>query len=599
VNGGSGVVESAGGAAWDPDTPLEPGSASDRYNNLASDKYISLQRARQCARVTIPFEFPQQGHSSATNYYTPFQSVGADGVNNLSAKMVLALFPPGESFFRLQLSGKAKQAVEDEAEDPSDTHSKFEGVLSKIEQEIVQELEAKGARIAQTHAVRQLLIAGNICVQVNPDNSLIAHRLENYVVRRDVDGHPVEVIVRQTLKRASLPPEAARMVAYLEKASKKEAAATSAVSTDMAAADRATTFDGGAIDLFLACEVELDEEHEPQRWKFWQELMGHKVPGSEGTWPLEAPAIIPICWYRIQGEHYGRSFVEEYLGDLNSLEALTQTYIEYAGIAGQVKFGVDETGITSAEDIMNTANGGTFNAAVADGKLKDVGVFQVQKNADIEGSMNVAKILTDRLNVAFMKADSAVRDSERTTAEEIRMLAKALEDRLGGAYASLSQEFQRPLVVRVLLNLQKQKRIPAFPRGMVMPTVIAGLEGLGREAALQKLETAVGFIQKIGPQLLQQYLNSGPIIRMVFSSLGLDATGVVKSDDQVAQEAQAQQDHELKVATAGHIIKAASDQAKSQREHPDSPVDSAGGGAPGGMSFSGGAAQAPPQPAVR
>ncbi len=588
MNSSSGVVETGGGAPFDPDTPLEPGTASARYDNLASDKYVYLQRSRQCARVTIPYEFPAQGHSSATNYYTPFQGVGADGVNNLSAKIVLALFPPGEPFFKLQLSSKAQGQIEAQTEDPQSSKGKIEATLSKVEMEIVAELEAQGARMGQMNAVRQLVIAGNACIEIKSDNKLIAHRLENYVVRRDVDGDPVEVILRQTLKRASLPPEAARLLAHLEKTKGKEAIAENFVGTDMASADRATTFDGGAIDLFTVYQVELDDNHVPKRWCFWQEMSGTKIPGTDGTDPLDTPRIFPLCWYRIQGEHYGRSFVEEYLGDLNSLEALTQAYVEYAGIASQVKFAVDETGVTSAEDIMNCANGGTFNGAVQDGKLKDVGVLRVEKNADIEGSMKVAAEITQRLNTAFMKADSAVRDSERTTAEEIRMLAKALEDKLGGPYAALSQQFQRPTVNRVMLNMEKAKKLPPFPDGMIRPTVVAGLEGLGREATLQKLGVLIDFVQKLGFQLAQPYLNTGVIIQLAAAALSLPVDDMVKSEQDVQAAAQQQQQSEMQKAAMPHVIKAASDQAKSQREHPNSPVDQ-NGGQPGAQ-----APQAPP-----
>ena len=39
-----------------------------------------------------------------------------------------------------------------------------------------------------------------------------------------------------------------------------------------------------------------------------------------------------------------------------------------------------------------------------------------------------------------------VRDSERTTAEEVRMTTQELQDSLGGIYGILSQEFQLPLL---------------------------------------------------------------------------------------------------------------------------------------------------------
>lgn len=594
------LVESEGASAatYDPDESPEHGDAADRYDNLAVDKYIYLQRARACARVTIPYLFPPQGHSSATNYYTPFQGIGADGVNNLSAKLVLALFPPGEPFFKLSLSEQALKELEAKSGDEdeqADLRGKFEDALSHIEESVVNELESRGARIAQTESVRQLLVAGNALIEVRPDNRLLCHRLENYVIRRDVDGDPVEIIVRQTLKRQSLPPEASRVVDHVERTKGKKNGAglgPAALGVDMAAADRATTFDGGAVDLFTIACVGLNEDRSPRRWEFHQEIMGRKIPGTDGTWPLDNPGFIPLCWYRIQGEHYGRGFVEEYLGDLNSLEALTQAFVEYAGIAVQVKFGVDETGVTEIKDLANTPNGAFLNAAVQDGKFKDVGVLTIDKQADLQSAMEVAEKITQRLNGAFMKTDQIPRDAERVTAEEIRMLAKALEDRLGGSYSILSQEFQRPLVNRVILNMEKAKKIARLPKGMVRPTVVAGLEGLGREAGLQKLDTLIqGLAEAFGPQAVAQYINVGAYVTRRGAMLGVDMTGLVKSDDQLQQEAQAAQKQDMVNKLGPHMIKAASDQAKSMRDNPNSPVDSQPGGVAGALQQQVGAAQ--------
>ena len=293
-------------------------TAAGRYENLAVDKLIFLQRARQCARVTSPMTFPPQGHSSATVYYTPFQSVGSDCLNNLTSKLMLVLFPPGEPFFKLVLSAKAKKHIRsntDTDEEGASMHAEFEKSLGLVEQDVTEELESHGARISKTNAVKQLLVSGNALIQVSPENKILCFHLENYVVRRDVDGHPIEVIIRQTLRRESLPDEAREVLDKLEKHG--PVASLSEPASETSSADRATTFDSGNIDLFTWARVTGKKN---KKWSFHQELMGQMVPGTEGSWPLTAPGLIPVTWNRIQGEHYGRGYVEEYLGDLNSLK---------------------------------------------------------------------------------------------------------------------------------------------------------------------------------------------------------------------------------------------------------------------------------------
>jgi hypothetical protein len=580
----------------DPDM-LEKTEAAQRYEELGTDKLIYLQRARSCARVTIPMMFPPQGHSSATTYYTPFQSVGAIGLNNLTSKIVLALFPPGDPFFKFALSPKAKATIKKETNneaDGKDTQTEIETGLGLAEREVTNELEQHGSRIAKTEAIQQVLLSGNALIEVKPNNKLIAHHLENYVVRRDVDGHPIEVITRQTLKRQSLPDEAQELLQRIEKTHPVQSQGP-----ENSSADRAVSMEPGNVDLFTWAEIR--GKGKQRKWHVCQELMGHKVPGTEATWPLDASGFIPLCWRRIQGEHYGRGFVEQYLGDLNSLEALCQTLIEGASIAGQVKFVVDETGLTSIEQLANSANGAFINGEVEDGKPKNVGVVQVDKQMDFNFLLQAVKDITERLNSAFLKVQS--RDAERVTAEEIRQLAKELEAALGGAYAILSQEFQRPLVRRVVLNMQKAGALKHWPKDMVRAEVIAGLEGLGREQMVQRLTTLFQTLgTAFGPQSMTQLFNPGVAAQRFGLALGIDMDGLYKSDEQQQQEAQAAQTAEQQKTLGPHLVKAASDQAKDIRAH-NPGIDSQPGGAMGAvqaqMSGQHTAGAAAPPPAQR
>ncbi|MCS5736801.1 portal protein, partial [Herbiconiux daphne] len=63
------------------------------YERLKSDRNQYTTRAENNAAVTIPSLFPKDGDNASTNYTTPWQAVGARGVNNLTAKLMLALFP--------------------------------------------------------------------------------------------------------------------------------------------------------------------------------------------------------------------------------------------------------------------------------------------------------------------------------------------------------------------------------------------------------------------------------------------------------------------------------------------------------------------------
>ena len=52
-----------------------------------------------------------------------------------------------------------------------------------------------------------------------------------------------------------------------------------------------------------------------------QEVKGVIIPSSVGKFPLDKSPYIPLRMSSISQEDYGRGFVEQYLGDLRSLES--------------------------------------------------------------------------------------------------------------------------------------------------------------------------------------------------------------------------------------------------------------------------------------
>ena len=56
-------------------------SAQALYQKLETERYSYLQRARDSARLTLPSLFVDEGHNHTSELPTPYQSVGARGVN--------------------------------------------------------------------------------------------------------------------------------------------------------------------------------------------------------------------------------------------------------------------------------------------------------------------------------------------------------------------------------------------------------------------------------------------------------------------------------------------------------------------------------------
>jgi hypothetical protein len=476
-------------------------SIRQRYEKLEAKRQPFLDRARDSAKLTIPSLLPPDGHSSHSKLYTPFQGIGARGVNNLSSKMLLALLPPNSPFFRLTVDDfKLEELAQEEG-----ARAEVEKALSSIERAVMSEIEGSSTRIAGFEALKHLLVAGNVLIYRTPEGAMRVFHLDRYVIVRDPMGNPLEMVIKEDVAPDALPADVRELIESSDnKASNDE-----------------------SVGLYTRVI------RRNGKWEVTQEVAGFPVPEATGTYPLDKSPFIPLRLSRIDGESYGRGYVEEYIGDLQSLETLTQAIVEGAAASAKVLFLVRPNGTTRARVLAEAPNG-----AIREGDANDVTTLQVQKSGDMQIAYQTAQEIKDRLSFAFLMNSSVQRNAERVTAEEIRYMASELEDALGGIYSILSQEFQLPLVNILLNQMQKQKKVPALPKGMVTPTIVTGLEALGRGHDLNKLATLLEHLMPLGPEEIAKRLNVGDYITRIGTSLGMDMDGLVKSEDQIQQEQQ-------------------------------------------------------------
>jgi hypothetical protein len=270
------------------------------------------------------------------------------------------------------------------------------------------------------------------------------------------------------------------------------------------------------------------------RVEIYQEVEGEIIPDSYGTYPIEQSPFLALRMNRIDGEDYGRSYVEQYLGDLISLESLSKSIVEAAAASAKLLFLVNPTGTTRAKTLAQAPNG-----AIREGNAADVTVLQANKGADLQVALATAQGISERLSYAFLLTEATIRNADRVTAEEVRLVTQSIERQLGGIYSILSQEFQLPLVGRVIDRLTKSKRMPKLPKDFVTPTIVTGIDALGRGNDLNRLDIYLqGIGQILGPQMIQQYIDVREYLNRRAASLGIETAGLVKSEEQLQIEQQ-------------------------------------------------------------
>ena len=295
--------------------------------------------------------------------------------------------------------------------------------------------------------------------------------------------------------------------------------------------------------------VKLDNN----RWVWHQEAFDKVIPNTDGKSPKDANPWLVLRFNSVDGENYGRGRVEEFLGDLKSLNALSQAMVEGSASAAKVVFVVSPSSTTKPQTIAQAGNG-----AIVQGRPEDIGVIQVGKTADFSTALQMMQTLERRILEAFLVL--TVRQSERTTAEEVRLTQLELEQQLGGLFSLLTVEFLVPYLNRKLLVLSRSGQLPKYPKDLVAPTIIAGINALGRG---QDRESLTAFIQTIaqtlGPDALMTFINADEAIKRLAAAQGIDVLNLVKSVDDRQAEADAANQQEQEMAAlqqAPQLLKA-------------------------------------------
>jgi hypothetical protein len=483
--------------------------ARDRYTQLSRGRSQFLDTAVECSRLTLPYLIQEDLSSRPTHQklHTPWQSVGAKCTVNLAAKLMLALIPPQTTFFKLQVRDDKLGA-----EIPREIKSELDLSFSKMERMVMDYINGSSDRVVVHQALKHLIVSGNALIFMGKDG-LKNYPLNRFVVNRDGNGNVCEIVTKELISRRMLGQDLPMPLPN-------------------SPGDDGYKTGSDDHDVEVYTYVRLDANG---RWIWHQEAFDNILPGSRSTAPKNASPWLCLRFNTVDGEDYGRGRVEEFLGDIRSLEGLSQAIVEGSAAASKVVFLVSPSSTTKPKTIADAGNG-----AIVQGRPEDVGVIQVGKTADFRTASEQMQHLERRISDAFLVLQ--VRQSERTTAEEVRLTQMELEQQLGGLFSLLTVEFLVPYLNRTLHILQRNKEIPKLPKELVRPTIVAGVNALGRGQDQQSLVSFITTLaQTMGPEIIGQFLDPAEYVKRLAAAQGIDVLNLVKSEETMDQERQAQQ----------------------------------------------------------
>jgi len=503
-------------------------NARVRYNKLSTGRSQFLRTAVECSDLTLPYLITDDlsSHPNHKNLVTPWQSVGAKCVVTLAAKLMLALLPPQTTFFKLQVRDDKLGE-----EFTPEVRSELDLSFSKMERMVMDYIAASSDRVVVHQALKHLIVGGNALIFMGKDG-LKNFPLNRYVVNRDGNGNITEIVTKELVDRQIL--------------GEKE---LPEIKPNHPNDEGVSSSDGDDVEVYTY--VKLDSKS--GRWVWHQECQDMILPGSRSTAPKSASPWLVLRFNTVDGEDYGRGRVEEFVGDLKSLEGLAQALVEGASAAAKVIFLVSPSSTTKPSTIAQAGNG-----AIVQGRPEDVAVIQVGKTADFATAANMAQQIERRLGDAFLLMN--VRQAERVTAEEVRLTQMELEQQLGGIFSLLTVEFLVPYLNRTLLVLTRSGELPKIPKDLVRPSIVAGVNALGRGQDRESLTQFISTIaQTLGPEALMTYLNADEAIKRLAAAQGIDVLNLVKTQQQMQEEQNQQMSQQMGqniVGQAGQLASA-------------------------------------------
>ena len=508
-------------------------TARAEYQRMKNRRTGLEKRWEKYAAYTLPRLYtPDTWDEDQDELAFDWQSVGAQAVNHVVNKLMLALFAPSRPFMRLEADPKWLAALPQGVPAEQITEA-----LSAAEIAAVKEMDSiPGTRAKLYLALANLCVLGNVCMFLPKERGEPPkiYSVAQYVLRRTGAGDIKEAVIRETLRFDELEPEAQEAV--VAQSGGQRFNRTSKVE-HFRYIHRTKT--GGYEMTQWIDNVKLPEEFD-SKWAD-ADSMGYRF----------------LVWNLKDGNNYGTGLVEDYSADFGSLSTLSEAQIKSAVLASEYRWLVNPNGNTKVDDLHDSENG-----AAIPGNKDDVTLISNSKASDLAAVQSVANEYVQRIGRGFLLGSATTRDAERVTAAEIRMQATELETSFGGTYSNIAMGMQLPLATWLLRNVRMDLK-----GTKIKVAIITGLDALSRSGDLDALRAALQDLSQLG--LLKEAipeLNRRAIIVAVMAGHGIAPSKYILSPEEVAKEQEARQQAAINQQTATEAVSAGVDsQLKGQQ----------------------------------
>ena len=480
-------------------------SARELWSLLHGKRSQVIARAERAAKFTIPEILLEHGESTDRgDGGRLWQSVGAQLVNNLATRLMLALFAPSRPFIRLDPSDEYEAA----AAQAGVSEEVLRQGLALGERKVTKTLDNLALRPKLYELLKHLLVVGTVLAIMDRDDRIMrVLSLRHFCVKRDVAGRVHTLVIREKVERDELPADLRAVGAASDDPNKHD----------------------DDVEYFIVIKREPTGRH-TAKYNVEHWIDDVHVEEWDASYSEDDNPYRVLTWTLADEANYGTSLVMSYEGDFAAVENASSALIVAAVLASEFRWLVNPAAGVRPEDFEESENG-----AYIPGNKDAVTLVNAAGEVAqaMQAQMTVIKEYVNRLGRGFIMTSAVTRDAERVTAEEIRLLAGELENGLGGGYSRLAVDLQRPLGL-FLLALNKV----TINEKQIELTVVTGLDALSRNGDLENLRGWLADIMQLqsAPPQVTEPLNLTALYKDLGSPRGIDTTPYLKSAEQIQQE---------------------------------------------------------------
>ena len=264
----------------------------------------------------------------------------------------------------------------------------------------------------------------------------------------------------------------------------------------------------------------------------WQEVDDVLVMNDAyGMYSIADMPFSAVRWSTAPGRDAGIGLTELCAGDWHTFHVLAETDVDLLALMTDILTLVDTSaGNIKINDVLSAESGGyipggkdalTSHAHNLAGKLQDVD-YKTQQ-------------VLRRLSQMYLLTGNVIRDSERTTAEEVRITTQEIGQVHQAPYVNMGNSLQKPIAHNLL-----KTELPDL--GDIKPQVMTGVTDMTRMAELDAQRGVWNDLVTLGqiPQHIAVTLKIENIVANIAAGWGVDYSQTIRTQKEIEAEQQRQ-----------------------------------------------------------